>query len=126
MGVRPRVLQALGLVLWLAALLVGWRIALAPGDGSTTWFEHADKLMHAVAFAAYAVLADWAGVRPRWVWATALLAYGVAIEWAQGSVPGREPSWGDVLADAVGIALGALVCVKLLPSLQAAWRKSRG
>ena len=39
----------------------------------------------------------------------ALLGYGVAIEVLQAFAPGRSPSWSDLLANAVGLALGARV-----------------
>jgi VanZ family protein len=41
--------------------------------------------------------------------ATGLLAYGALIEVAQMFVPGRTASLADVVADAVGIALGLVL-----------------
>lgn len=97
---------------WRAALLVslvwGWQVAMSRGDGSADWFEHADKLRHAVAFAAYWCLGALAGVKPRWALAAGLLAFGIAVEWGQSYTPDREPSVGDVVADAAGLLLGAL------------------
>ena len=52
-----------------------------------------DKLNHGSAFVALALLA--------------LLAYGGLIEVAQWFVPGRAGEWADLLADAVGLAIGA-------------------
>lgn len=99
--------------LWRAALLLslvlGWQVAMSRGDGSADWFYQADKLRHAVAFAGYWCLGALAGVRPRWALGMGLLAFGVAVEWGQGYTPDREPSWGDVLADAAGLAIGAAV-----------------
>ena len=91
----------------LLSLVVGWQVAMSKGEGSPDWFEHADKLRHAVAFVAYWALGVLAGVRPRWALAVGLLAFGVAVEWGQSFTPDRDPSWGDVLADAAGLALGA-------------------
>lgn len=70
----------------------------------TTW----DKANHA---AAYAMLAFVGGLsigtgRPLLLVAVALLILGGGLEIAQAAVPNRTPSPFDVLADAVGIALG--------------------
>ena len=93
----------------LAALIIGWFMALEPGTGKSAWFPHADKLQHAIAFAAYWCVGVLAGVRPRVLLALGLLGFGIAIEWAQSMIPGREASWADVVADAVGIGLGAMI-----------------
>lgn len=92
-----------GLVL---ALVWGWLTAVSPSSMQGDWFPHADKVRHAGAFAVFALWVLVADLRPRWLWAAALLAYGVGIEWAQSYVPQRDASWGDVVADAMGIALG--------------------
>jgi VanZ family protein len=44
----------------------------------------------------------------------ALLAYGGLIEVLQLFVPNRDGEWGDWLADAVGIGIGALLAVAWL------------
>jgi VanZ family protein len=81
-----------------------------------------DKLNHALAFAAMAfcaVMGRRGGSRRQLATVlVALLAYGGLIELLQLFVPGREAEWGDWLADAVGIAIGAL--------LAAAWQHGRG
>ncbi len=76
--------------------------------------EHADKLMHVGAFAGLSVLAclAWPG-RLRIV-AVGLLAYGVLIEVLQSYFPPRTASLADVVADAVGIALGIWLTRRLL------------
>ncbi len=102
---------------WLLAILVvavAWlALAPAPPDAlSTGW----DKLNHASAFTALCVAALFAFPHSRanvlWV-AVALLAFGGAIEIAQSFTPTRSAEWGDLLADAVGIALGALIALGL-------------
>jgi VanZ family protein len=67
-----------------------------------------DKAEHAIAFGA---LAFWFGsivVRPDLPWVgIAVVAFGGLIELAQGALGGgRDAEWGDVAADAVGVALG--------------------
>ncbi len=47
--------------------------------------------------------------RQRWPWLIGLLAYGAAIEVLQSFTPNRQAEWGDLLADGLGIALGALL-----------------
>ena len=38
-----------------------------------------------------------------------LIAYGMFMEFCQGFVPGREPSWLDALAKSVGVGIGFLI-----------------
>jgi VanZ family protein len=103
---RPRAWRVL---LALLATLVS-ALALAPTPPeqvSLGW----DKLNHAAAFAALAVCAvfGWRGARAM-PWALlGLLVYGGAIELLQQHVPGRSASWADLLADGIGIAIGALL-----------------
>jgi len=90
------------------ALAIG-ALALTPHPPPTLdtgW----DKLNHVLAFAALAFCAQHAARGSRWpapAWQGGLLAYGVLIEIAQTAVPGRHGEWPDLLADAVGIVLGA-------------------
>lgn len=68
-----------------------------------------DKANHLAAFGALACVAMlWRGHRPG-AWravALALLAYGGLIELVQMGIPSRSADWADVLADALGIAMG--------------------
>jgi VanZ family protein len=94
-------------LLAVLALVIGV-LALTPHPPPTLdtgW----DKLNHVLAFAALAFCAQHAAQGSRWpapAWQGGLLAYGVLIEIAQTLVPGRHGEWPDLLADAVGIALG--------------------
>lgn len=94
---------------FVLALMASLVIALKPAGGGPDWFEHADKLRHAVGFALLWGLGVRAGLRPAWVLALGLLVFGGAIELLQGLTPDRQPSWGDLLADGAGLALGALL-----------------
>ena len=76
-----------------------------PAGVSTGW----DKANHALAFASLAFCGRFAGARRSWPLFIALLSYGGVIEWVQFYVPNRSCDWHDLLADAVGIALGLLV-----------------
>ncbi|MFN3303806.1 MAG: VanZ family protein [Roseateles sp.] len=96
--------------LLLALLVVITWLALSPKPPeamNTGW----DKANHLLAFGCLAFAATWAiWPRPRlWGWLVlALLAYGVGIELAQSLLPPRSADWRDVLADALGIAVGLL------------------
>lgn len=95
----------LGMAASLAvALVIAWG-SLSPTEQlprDLPW----DKLNHFVAYAALALTLGMAGLRP-WRVAVLAIAYGVAIEFAQVTVPGRlgaDPT--DMLANALGAALG--------------------
>lgn len=90
----------------VAGILV---LALLPGGHGPDWFPHADKLRHAAAFVALWAIGRQARFRPAWVLPLVLLAFGIGIELAQALTPTRDPSLGDVLADALGIAAGRLL-----------------
>jgi VanZ family protein len=93
-------------VFWLA-------LSPAPPDGLNTGW---DKLNHAGAFAALTVVAIFALPRPRcslWLLLGCLLCFGGAIEVAQSFTPTRSAEWGDLLADAIGMAAGLLATAVL-------------
>jgi VanZ family protein len=73
-----------------------------PREADLGW----DKLNHLAAFGALAVTA-FLGFARAWARVGAsLLAYGALIELRQAFIPNRSADWEDLLADAVGIALG--------------------
>lgn len=74
-----------------------------------------DKLKHVIA---YAALSGWfcAMAPRRWLlWFGASLTLGVVMELVQYLLPHRQFEWADMLADAVGAALGGGVAVVLFP-----------
>ena len=83
--------------------------------------EQGDKLGHGLA---YAVLMFWWAAlieksnQRRWL-AASLLALGIGIEFAQGWTGWRTFDYYDMLADAVGIAVGWLVASPRTPDLLA-------
>jgi VanZ family protein len=105
------------LLLWfpvvalMAAIFVTSSMSAPPAPAAVS-----DKLLHAAAYAALAVVTlralaggRWRGVNAQlavgaWLIAT---AYGVSDEWHQSFVPGRHADVNDVLADALGAAVGA-------------------
>ncbi len=97
-----------------AALIAG--LSLRPmGTGS---LEPWDKLLHALAYGAFALLAWRAATGARqYTWLCLLIVlYGGLMEVGQGFIPGRMMSLGDLLANTVGVLLGALLARRLLPA----------
>lgn len=94
-------------VLAAMAFCVSW-LALSPAppdalDGG--W----DNLNHASAFAALTLAAVFASPRSRigrLVLLGAVFCFGALIEVAQSFTPTRSAEWGDLAADAVGMAAG--------------------
>lgn len=105
---HPRAWQWL---LWMVAIAVCY-LALTPHPPkkmSLGW----DKLNHTTAFATLMVCACLGFARRRSVpWlatALSLLAFGGLIELVQAFIPGREADTFDLLADALGMAIGGLI-----------------
>jgi VanZ family protein len=91
-----------------AALVAVKALSVSPQGPAFAW----DKANHVLAFAALAFCGLFtfrATARPHFWVSFILLAFGVAIEIAQLYVPGRWGDVEDVVADAVGIALGLLL-----------------
>jgi len=120
--------------LWLGIWVFGWVLcivlSLGPPPPIPTNVPDGDKIGHTLA---YAVLSAWAVMifRTRAAWlrsAAALMALGIAIEFAQGALTDyRSADPYDALADAVGILLG--LCVATTPAsgflleLDRRWRR---
>lgn len=99
-----------GWVLVVAVVLV----SLTPALPIKFSMAHVDKLEHAIA---WAVMMAWFGglssrAAHRWI-ALGLLALGGAIELAQGLSGYRSADLRDLLADAVGVAVGWLLALRV-------------
>lgn len=103
-ALRAALVLTLGAVSWLAL------VPAPPPQADTGW----DKANHLLAFAVLALLASggW-GTGHRRLIAIGLLAYGGLIELLQTQLPPRSGEWADLLADAVGVALGLLLAQAL-------------
>lgn len=100
-----RQLAALARVAFLLLLALVTVLALVPDVGGTN-IQGADKVKHALAFAALGCTGWLAFSRRLWL-VIGLVAYGVAIEFAQAlPIVGKDASAADVIADAVGMLLG--------------------
>ena len=95
----------------LAFVFLGITIlSLLPPKSGLELGEH-DKINH---FIAYSVLSLNFGIvvanfRKHLIGVPFLIAYGLLMEYIQGFVPGREPSWLDALANTSGIIIGYCV-----------------
>lgn len=113
-GLRHR---RLWLSLWIAGMLLGVYLSLRPVPAATPVLPHLDKLVHAGGYAALAAFAACLYAGPARLRALAgVWLLGAAIELAQGLLPtGRMMEAADLLANSLGIGLGALLCRRWNP-----------
>ena len=100
-------LPTLALVLLaVTAAVVLWGL-LSPVQSLPVWSHKRDKLLHAIAFAVFAVLASlsWPGVHRIGLWLLLVLA-GLVSEGLPHLTPDRRFCWRDATANAIGAALG--------------------
>jgi VanZ family protein len=90
---------------YLACLLVGG-LSLAP-SAALPEISIGDKVEHALAYAALGLLGVATAQRAPSFTILGLVLFGIAIELLQTFSPGRSPEIGDVLADSIGVCLGA-------------------
>jgi VanZ family protein len=92
-------------------MLLGVFLSLRPSGAEMPAIPFADKLIHGTGYGLLAVLAVCLFERgKRWRALLWLLCLGGLIELAQGLLPtGRMMEAADLLANAIGIALGAAV-----------------
>lgn len=111
---------AFRLLLGAALVFITWQaLTSTPAVGA----QVSDKLLHAAAFVALAWLADF-GWPDSDYWlpkALPLLGYGVLLELAQLGTVSRSAEWGDLAADALGLALYPLL--RRLPMLARRWQR---
>ena len=83
--------------------------SLSPGGNQSV--EHLDKVVHLLVYYIFAVLGYrmLANKRHYLYMCLGIVAYSGLIELGQSYIPGREMSAFDLLANIVGVALGALV-----------------
>ena len=107
-----------GLMLLMIAAL-----SLLPIRGPDLGLPQGDKWQHALA---YLVLTLYfgqivaAGWRSRFVLVLGLFGYGIAIELAQSFTPARQAELADLVANALGIALGLVLLASPLGQTLAA------
>jgi VanZ family protein len=89
-------------------------LSLLPPKSIEKIGEH-DKINH---FIAYAVLSLNFGLvvknlKTYLFCLPLLIGYGLLLEYFQGFVPGRQPSWLDVLANSIGVSIGFILYLLL-------------
>lgn len=98
--------EIFGILLLFVALVVLWGL-LSPVDVLPLWSRTHDKLLHGVAFAILAVLANlWQREAHVGVLWAALVVGGVAGEVAQHFSAYRQFCWRDAVANALGVTVG--------------------
>jgi len=109
--------QGLGL-LWIGLVVY---LSLMPSPAGGSPFPGADKLVHALV---YAALGAWYGALfPSWAGRSGvlvvLIALGGGLELAQGMSPSRHTELADLVADALGVVTGvALARLAVSPALR--------
>jgi VanZ family protein len=135
-AVLPSLTRLLSLAKFWWGLFVAWGIgvtllsslsALPVPPVQTRWLE-IDKLVHAAAYCVGALFltpavhlqSGWGRARTGWVALFCMIAYGVADEIHQVFVPNRTGmDAGDLVANAVGAALGVALILILYVGIQA-------
>ena len=103
------------LLLGLALILASW-FALSPNPVALPDVTQMDKWAHLATYIVLAFLVDASWPErgfdlPKWVF---LLVYGAVIELIQGQLPNRMLSVADLAANAAGVAVYALLILKVL------------
>ena len=99
---------AFGLVVLLSLVIL-----FLPGDGVPTGLAINDKVVHGTVFAALGFTGSWAGCA-RLPLIMGLLAYAGVSEVLQALLPiGRDGTFGDGLADAIGVMVGLALAMGL-------------
>ena len=106
--IRTILSQSVARTLFWAMCLVVLVGALAPQSETPQLFALADKVLHAAAFAALALVGLWAYPRYPLIVCVLLIALGGLIEVFQGYTSSRSQEWADFYADIVGVILGFL------------------
>ena len=109
-GTVGRPLAVAALVVWAASMAAVAYMSLLPDVDIPGDFSNVDKLYHMAGYAWLAFLPCFGFARKRLGLAASLsmILLGCALEYAQGYVPGRMASLGDMAANTAGVALGII------------------
>ena len=99
--------QQIRFLFW-SALISSYIFAIVPQDIAPTLGDLSDKTLHFIAFAILSLLLNLS-YRIDWKMSVLyLLFYACFIEFSQYFTPNRCAEWLDVVADAIGIAIGII------------------
>lgn len=114
---QPTTIRLIRITFWCSAVLLAIAslapIDLLPRQAATIW----DKAQHAFGFAWLGVFGLMAHVRKPWTVLVALLLYGGAIEMLQAFTGWRVGEWLDLLADGIGLLIGAAIWLRVRRSV---------
>lgn len=107
MNVNKEKLLLISLILVFIGIAI---LSLLPPKSIEKIGEH-DKINH---FMAYAVLSLNVGLvvkkfKTFAFYIPLLIGYGLLLEYLQGFVPGRQPSWLDAIANSMGVCIGFIL-----------------
>jgi len=107
--------KILWLGLWIAGMLMGVYLSLRPGVDKEPIIPHLDKIIHATSYAILAVFAACLFERkgPRNIALLWLVLLSGLIELGQGYLTTtRSMEFADLLANCLGVSVGALFAVR--------------
>lgn len=96
------------ILFWLA-LAGSYVLAVIPQEIAPEIGNLSDKTLHFIAFAALSLLLHLSYRLPVWKGTFFLLLYAFFIEFSQYFTPNRCAEWLDIVADAIGIAIGLVL-----------------
>lgn len=93
---------------WAGSICLVAYLSLRSPEEISFFITGTDKIAHGLAYAWLGVLPFFSFEKMRTAFAAALLMipYGIALEFAQQAIPGRDFSVADMAADAAGVVLG--------------------
>jgi VanZ family protein len=96
-------------------------LSLMPPKSGIELGEH-DKINHFIAYTVFSLNAGLLATsfKKHLLILPLLIAYGLLMEFCQGFVPGRAPSWLDALANTTGVSIGfflTLILRKVTPKI---------
>lgn len=100
-------MKLIKLFLVLIVIIITYYSLRLPGDES---LPTNDKVGHFLAYAAlsFNVILLCKTVKQKWLGIFSAIGYGLLMEFCQGLVPGRDPSFYDMLANSTGVFIGFL------------------
>ena len=106
--------------LWILSIFLVVFLSLSPKIDIPLEFNESDKIAHLIAYLWLAVLPFFAFSPPAALMGALCMApLGIGLEFAQKLVPGRSFSFGDMLANIVGISLGIWIAGMIKKRLKA-------